>query len=240
MVPKLAPKPPSQDREHYVKIARLVAGDNPPPWLADQFRRWIASLYLDRHVTARQPTRAQMRACLQRMEADPEYAKRAALYGPIRGFLEAPPLGKIEGLASPEERAEDLRRRAAHAARSPDLADGNGSTKKGAGRALPNGFVANRLYCALIVREAWALIHGEPPKVGCANAAETAEAYWIAACGESSTFAIDRSVRTERLRCWRYQFKKLSADPWLGPPSLILEIQRSLRLAADLAIQAAA
>ena len=223
---------PSQDHERYVAIARLVAGETAPAWLADHFRRWAPSLYLDRHVAAQQPTRAQMREWLQQMATDPEFAEDAASEIPIREFLEAPPLGKIEAFASAAERAEDLRRRAARAARSPALANEDGTTRNGAGKAQPDGCVTDRLYCALLVREAWAFIHGEPPRPGSARAAEAADACWVAACGSASTFATDRLARKDDLRRWRHQFKALNADPSLGPAALIAEIRRSLRLAA--------
>ena len=231
----MTPRWPSRDPEPYVKLARLVADQKTPPWLAGYFRSWVPCLYLDRHVTAKQPTRAEVRECLQRMAGDSEFAEVAASFVPIREFLEAPPLGKIEDFASTEDLVEDLRRRAAYAARSPALAKEDGTTRNGAGKALPDGCVTDRLYCALLIWEAWGFIHGELPRTGSAKAAEAAEACWLAACGQASTFATDRADRKEDLRRWRHQFKSLKSNPSLGPPALIMEIRRSLRLAAELA-----
>jgi hypothetical protein len=109
-VRRVTVKLPFRAHECYAEIARLVAGEKAPPWLADHFRRWIPSLYLDRHVAAQQPTRAQMRRSLEQMAADPEFAEVAASEIPVREFLESPPLGTIEEFASAEQRAEDLRR----------------------------------------------------------------------------------------------------------------------------------
>ena len=49
----------------FADVARKIAGDDAPPWLAKTLERWGPSLSLDRGVAYKQHTRSQMRKNLQ-------------------------------------------------------------------------------------------------------------------------------------------------------------------------------
>jgi hypothetical protein len=55
--------------EHFVEVARLIAGDNAPEWLPRLLHSWMCDLHRARFVDSQRPTRARMRRRLGCFEA---------------------------------------------------------------------------------------------------------------------------------------------------------------------------
>ena len=55
--------------EHFVEVARLIAGDNAPEWLPRLLHSWMCDLHRARFVDSQRPTRTRMRQRLDRCEA---------------------------------------------------------------------------------------------------------------------------------------------------------------------------
>jgi len=57
----------SKDGEGFMEIAKLIAGENPPRWLAKHLQRWSPSVMLDGNVHAKQFGKAEARARLKKL-----------------------------------------------------------------------------------------------------------------------------------------------------------------------------
>jgi len=61
------PRLPSTNPGDFELIAKLIAGDAAPAWLAKSLKKWAGSIFLDRHIYQKQPTRAEIRDDLERI-----------------------------------------------------------------------------------------------------------------------------------------------------------------------------
>jgi hypothetical protein len=127
----------SANIEDFETVARLIATDRMAPWLPEHLRSWAPSLFLDRWVAEKQPTRRQMRLILQRVEDAATLLGRALGSAPVREFLEGPPYGPFPNLGHLTHDLSDLADRAARANDSEALATKSGVTKPGRGKAAP-------------------------------------------------------------------------------------------------------
>ena len=91
--------------------------------------------------------------------------------------------------------------RAHRAARSPALSKQSGKTKSGRGKAVLPGMYNPKIFCALVIAEAWKFIHGKYPTPVNRTAANAAEAYWQASGGSTEGWGNDR------LGGWRRYFQ---------------------------------
>lgn len=55
--------------EHFVEVARLIAGDEAPEWLPRLLHSWMCDLHRARFVDSQRPTRTRMRRRLELFEA---------------------------------------------------------------------------------------------------------------------------------------------------------------------------
>jgi hypothetical protein len=59
----------TRDREsaapNFADVARLITGDEPPPWLVDALTRWGPCVVIDRGIAFMQPTRSEMKKRLR-------------------------------------------------------------------------------------------------------------------------------------------------------------------------------
>ena len=193
---------PTTSLEPYEEIARLIAGDDAPAWLADHLRRWGPSVFLDRAVEKRQPSRSEMRQCLVKIKDAASLLQRALAEASIREFLEAPPLKPIDNIGALDRSLTDLADRAGRASKSPVLATENEETRPGRGPAKPAGAYSAQAYCALLVAETWKHFHGCYPPPRNRQAAKAAATLWRAAGGERNGWGDDP------LNAWRYHFNK--------------------------------
>jgi hypothetical protein len=189
--------------DDFKQVAKLIAGDNAPIWLAEQLRRWGPSLYLDRHVAIGQPSRVKMRLTFKRVIAASRIVNEALASDLVLEFLDAPADPVSENIASLTRDLDWLTGRAEQAR--------NALTKRGRGRAAPPGAISPETYCAVIISEAWGHFHGVKPRPKSEKAQQAAERLWRAAGGEGQ-FAGE-----EPLAKWRYHFK-LADKPDLKAP----------------------
>lgn len=111
---------PSSDIKDFVAIAQLIAGADAPPWLSEHLRRWIGSLFVNRGVEQRQPTRAEMRKILAGIETAATTLSNALASPPVLEFLGTQPLGPIR---KREDLSRDLADLASRAKRAADFQD---------------------------------------------------------------------------------------------------------------------
>ena len=176
---------PSTKPGEFELIAKLIAGDAAPAWLAESLRNRAASIFLDRHVHQRQPTRAEMRGDLEDI-----------LNGDlsIDDFLPSDPV--VEFVTAFGDASTASCQRALLS-----LQTGRSETRRGPGKAVPPKSIAPKTYCALIVSEAWEKVHGSRPRPKSARAGRAAELLWRTAAGEAHFGDEEPFAR------WRYHFR---------------------------------
>ena len=191
----------SRTLEHFVEVARLIAGDTFPEWLPRLLSNWTSDLFRERSMERHQrPTRAAMRGMLSRFEAAALDIIEGLESPWIREFLEAEP--NIP-LVNPEliiDILEDLADRANQAWASAALTTDAGATKPGSGKARSVASASAQTYCALLILETWKFFHGAEPRPKNRKAVAAAEAYWRAAGGDP------HSSGDEPLASWYYHF----------------------------------
>jgi hypothetical protein len=155
----------TRDRESaasgFADVARLIAGDEAPPWLVETLKRWGPSVALNRGVAARQPTRSQMRKSLEDVSHAAALIVRALNDGATRDFLDAATPGPIPYHGQIDRMLRDLVRRGEEGAAL--LAAADGKTKAGRNKAFPPGYFPPKTFCAAIIAEAWSFIHSVEP-----------------------------------------------------------------------------
>jgi hypothetical protein len=113
---------PSRNPREFELMAKLIAGDAAPAWLAESLGRWVGSIFVDRHIHQRQPTRAEMRQVLEQILNGDLTADDFPPSDPVVEFLAA------FGDAS----TEACCRRALQS-----LQTGKSETRRGPGKAIP-------------------------------------------------------------------------------------------------------
>jgi hypothetical protein len=210
---------PSSNPADYETIARLIAPDGSPAWLADHFRAWVGSLFLDRGIEATQPTRAEMRSLLGQAADAAETLCLALEFVPVRDFLEGPRNESLPDARELSGRLSDLAARARRAMSSDTLATKRGVTKPGPGKALPAHATSPETYCAILISEAWKYLRGEEPPDKNTRVLQAAELLWRAAGGAGSFQGEEPYAK------WRSYFKAARRSE---ATQLRLEIRRHL------------
>jgi hypothetical protein len=116
--------------------------------------------------------------------------------------LEGAGLVRIENRGGLERALQIIAERAELAVASPALSTQAGKTKAGRGKALPPDAFAPKTFCAALVAETWAYLHGDYPKPRNRKAAAAADAYWRASGGGATGWGNDQ------LNAWRPYFSK--------------------------------
>jgi hypothetical protein len=190
-----------QTFEHFVEVARLIAGDKAPEWLPRLLHFWMGDVHRARLFEQARPTRSQMRERLSRFEAASSLITEELESPWVPEFLEVDPYDPLPNLDQIIGVLEDLAYRANRAGTSVVLANEAGTTKAGSGRARPATSVSAQTYCAMIILETWKFIHGVEPLPKSGKAEEAAEAYWRTAGGRAHRSGDDPFAS------WRYHFR---------------------------------
>ena len=191
----------SKHGDSFMETARLIAGENPPRWLAKFLQDWSPGIMLDAAVFARQPGRAEMRRRLKDLMTSADLLQRELQDVAITDFLQTDDLGPIPNLQGLIVAQKDIQRRAHSAFASPSLSTKSGKTKAGAGPALPPNASSPAAYCAAVILETWAYFHGAKyPAASSGKLAAAADEYWRA-CG-----GVRRGWGETRLTGWRPDF----------------------------------
>ena len=111
----------SKNGDGFIEIARLIAGQNPPRWLAKHFQRWSSSVMLDGMVHAKQLGKAEARTRLQKLSKAGESADRELHDSVVATSLSADEYGPLPDNAGVDVVLDDVRRRADAASLRLDL-----------------------------------------------------------------------------------------------------------------------
>ena len=225
-----------EEADSFEKVARLVAGGDPPKWLAGYFKHWAGSLGLHRRLVMRQPTRSEMIELLSEMEDAVWLLSYAISNNPIREYLENSHLGPIGNAARLESDLGDLALRIAAAKDSPTLSSKKGGAKPGPGKAMPPDAPTPYVYCAAMIAEAWKFVHEDYPAARNQEAAAAADALWnLSKIAYGADAANDERNEwgTDKLNGWRPHFKAaLAQRPVMG--NMHDEYVRHMRLAVQI------
>jgi hypothetical protein len=216
--------------EAFESVARLIV-PNPPGWLIEHLRRWLPLFAVAAEKL--QPSRAEMRANLTKVEEAASFLSGALRSSPIVDFLD---LAAEQPLLAPgnlQVPLIDLCDRAARASRSPALVDSEGRTKGGKGRARSAPGISARAYCALLIAETWLYFRGRYPSAWNERANEAADIFWRLAGGERVSWG------DFPLNAWRPHFRDARQDQSTETTDLRAEYQRHLRESARMASRAA-
>ncbi len=102
----------SEGSDAFFEAARLVAGENPPQWLAKHFRRWSSSVMLDGNVHTKQLSKAEVRLRLQKLADAAELVDRELHDPVVAAPLLADEFGPLPDFAGIDTVLEEIRRRA--------------------------------------------------------------------------------------------------------------------------------
>jgi hypothetical protein len=187
----------------FTDVARLITGyarrrrGSPPnrtdiepaPWLLDMLQRVAGSrLMFAFRVEEKQPGRAQMREDLDVV------AKAAGSLLGVIGGENMPILGHLDG---PEPMSFGTLNSLGHGLR--ELRDRSEKARDaiphgaGAGRAWANDSASPRVHCAMLISEAWQMVHGERPKPSNRTAQKAAQCLWRASGGVDKGWGAERS-----------------------------------------------
>jgi hypothetical protein len=186
-------------------VAELLT-PKPPAWLAEQLYRWAPSVRLDQAVQMHQPSRADMRTNLAKINSAAELLSRELAKPAVREFLEPRTMGPIQKFGYLQRMLLDICDRAERASQSPALVNAEGQTKAGKGRAVPEGTSSPQVYCALVIAETWKFFKDNYPGSRNAEAARAAEEYWrLAGCER-------QSWGDKPLNAWRRHFEEAASQ----------------------------
>ena len=102
----------SNNGDGFIETARLIAGENPPRWLAEHLQRWSSSVVLDGMVHAKQPGKAEARARLQKIGEAAEFVGRELDDPIVADCLLADEYGPLPDKAAVDVVLNDVQRRA--------------------------------------------------------------------------------------------------------------------------------
>jgi hypothetical protein len=113
-------------------------------------------------------------------------------------------------------------------AMSPDLSDSTGKTKSGRGNTPVLGADNPKVFCALVVAEAWKFVHGDYPPPRSELAAKAALALWSVSGGEEP-----QGWGAKRERAWRPYFEKAQNPVQVSKRVECLRILHAAKSRAD-------
>jgi hypothetical protein len=102
----------SKNGDGFSEIARLIAGEDPPRWLARHLQNWSSSVMLDGMVHARQLGKAEARARLKALSEAAELVGRELQDPVVFELLLAEEFGHMPNRAGIDSVLDEIRRRA--------------------------------------------------------------------------------------------------------------------------------
>ena len=209
-----------EEADSFDKVARLVAGGDPPKWLVRHFKNWAGSLGLHRRVVMRQPTRSAMMELLSEIENAAGLLSYALSNNSVTAFLENSRLGPMNYAARLENDLSDFALRIVLAKSSSLSSKRGGGAKPGRGKAMPPDATTPYVYCAALIAEAWHFLHEGYPAPADRKAAAAAEVLWnLSKIPQGVDADNDERIRwgTDTLNGWRPHFiAALAQKPVMG------------------------
>jgi hypothetical protein len=182
----------------FEQVARLIAGNPPPPWLISELEWLSQGIYADRYYERRRPTRRKLRNDF--IAAKESTRLLTDLCASSINTLLLEDFGKIATGISAQLALLSEALTAGIAA----LQTSDGKTTRGANRARPPDTPSPKMLVAARISEAWRIIHGQYPGDRNHSAAAAAEALWVASGGR-------RSIARDIEEGWRLHFKGIRA-----------------------------
>jgi hypothetical protein len=162
----------------FADVAKLIAAPGAPPeWLENKLRKLAPMLAFGLRHQDEQPGRTEMR---KRLVTYREAAKT------LRRLFEEdfPALVHIENAGGLIEDIGGMAHDLGQVIDGAENARAAISTNGGPSKAWAfRDALSAKGYCALVIREAWEIVHGEYPSARRPKAIETADAYWLASGG---------------------------------------------------------
>ena len=164
--------------------ARLIGPPDAVPWLTDYFVYWATPLASEWSVEQLQLPRAEMKEQLTRVVNAADALNEALSQPVLTAFLERTHGIAIDGkFTGFQDSLLSIRRYAYLAATSSTLLDEAGSTKRGRGKTPVPGALDPKVFCALIIAEAWKFVRGVYPGARNRDAAKAALSFWGSSVG---------------------------------------------------------
>ena len=188
----------------FAEVAHLIAPNNTPIWLPAYLEWSSQGLRYDQLVEEIRQTKAKTK---ERLEAFQEASLLILreLGAPVRDFLEIDPLGPIKNTSELNVGLMDLAKRAEFAAASPLISQADGTTKPGRNKAMAPGHFSAKTLCAARILDAFVHFRGSEPGPRNLEAADAAEAFWLASGGPSKSFG-------NPLTGWRHHFETVKIN----------------------------
>ena len=185
-------------RATFADVARMIVPSNTPPWLPAHLEWWAQGIWHDILGDRCRPSKLQTVERLSGVEEAVAVLRRELEDPSIRNMLITAKTAKRIGISIVD--LKDLSERAAMVRSSPSLIGNTGKTKRGKGKPdVPDVFSAKTL-CAARILELGRFLNKFEPGVKSTNAAEAAQAYWLASGGTSKSFG-------NPLNGWKHHFK---------------------------------
>jgi hypothetical protein len=192
---------PSTQIDTYREVARLVAGENAPDWLAGHFASWTPTVFLDRAVSKVWPSRKGLLEQLNNVKIATAFLQQSINSPAMRSALCLQNVTVVRLC----QMLTEIGQNAALAATSNELVDNQGKPRPG--RPSQDA----RLLCAALIAETWAYFHHrKEPAARNKDLAIAAAKLWAATGDETAGWGNDPLNR------WRPWFEKAS-EPKMSP-----------------------
>ena len=209
------------------ELVNLIAGDSPPPWLADFLSSFAGCIALNRFAVFLVPSRAQLKKKLDKIEKATQVLFEALQDVDLLLLLKSSDLGD----AAPREHLRRQLFRLAEQTRKEiaALLGPNGKVRAGAGHAFTAQTFSSEVECAVLIAESWRHVNGIYPAPRHAKAQKSADLLWMLSGGER------REGADDVLGTWRQHLQHAIA---LSAPQLLegyrAEVRRRLKDAAHI------
>jgi hypothetical protein len=206
------------------EVGRLIVSTDTPHWLADYFVYWATPLASEWSVEQLQLSKKEMKEQLTRVVDAADALNRALSEPVLTAFLERTSgiviAKKFAGL---HDSLLSIRRYAYLAATSSALLDEAGKTKRGRGKTPVPGGLNPKVFCALIVAEAWKVVRDRYPGSRNRNAAKAALGFWTLSVGTADGWG-------DGLAGWRPHFEKAQNPEFAPARAKCLRILTAVKL----------
>lgn len=187
------------------EIADLIAPADTPSWLKEYLQNWAPSLMLDRGVWAMQPTKVEMRQRMLDVSNAASLLHDALGDASAKEFLEGAGEIRIDNIGGLQRTLQLIAERAKQAAAHSAISTKAGIAKSGRGKAAPPDTYAPKVFCALVIAEAWKFMRSKYPAPRNRIAAQATHEFWKACGGPTTGWGSDP------LNAWRPYFIRARA-----------------------------
>ena len=169
--------PPDPLRLDFSELVPLIAGISPPPWLAEFLANFTSTLWLDRAVNVKVPTRKLLKKKLDGVQDAAQTLLSALVDNDLWDLVSA---SDLAGAAQREQLQRQLGLLAAKAEQHAGALTGpTGKVKVGRGHAFSAQTFSPEVYCAVLIAECWRHVRGDYPAPRTKGAQKAADLLWV-------------------------------------------------------------